>query len=237
MKDYYSSRYKKSFFRTYGFYFILAACIVALVAAAWLASSVSKRNDEMRSKRDASSYRTVSEFDYADSGDFGTDSEADRVDDASQDVISAAAQSEAEPSQASVASYFVYPVTGDVGLSYSTDKLQYSATYKDWRTHSAIDIKAQQGAPVNAAGDGVVKRVYSDKLWGGTVIIDHGNGVVATYCGVDNPTVTEGDKVASGNQIGSIGIIPCEIKEGTHLHFYITKDSKSVDPSAIISSN
>ena len=63
------------------------------------------------------------------------------------------------------------------------------------------------------------------------VEIDHGNGIVARYCGLKKGTVPDAsDAVEQGDVIGKIGSIPVETKDGVHLHLEVTKSGKSIDP-------
>lgn len=133
------------------------------------------------------------------------------------------------------APFWVMPLSGTVTKSFDADSLQYSETYKDWRLHAATDIKATAGAPVFAAGKGTVTEVFYDAEYGQCVRIDHGDGVVATYCGLNRePVVKVGDKVQGGDQIGALDTVPCESVEPAHLHLIFTVDSKPADPLKVM---
>ncbi len=129
-----------------------------------------------------------------------------------------------------VANHFVMPVGGTIKKEFSSDKLQFSETYGDWRLHSGIDIAAKTGTSVSTAGKGKVKKVYYDELLGDTVVIDHGNNILGFYCGLKNIVVTKGDVLEIGQKIGTVGDIPSEIAEEVHLHFAVKKDGKFVNP-------
>ena len=72
--------------------------------------------------------------------------------------------------------------------------------------------------------------VKEDGLWGTVITIDHANGLSTVYCGIADAAVHEGDEVASREQIGAVGQIPCELSLEDHLHFAVQKDGKWVDP-------
>lgn len=129
-----------------------------------------------------------------------------------------------------VASFFVMPVGGEVIKGFSDSKLQYSKTYLDWRIHKAVDIAASKGTKVYTSGNGKVLDVYEDSLLGNCVKIDHGNNIIAYYCGLNNATVKKGDVVEVGKTIGGIGEITDESADEYHLHFAVQKDDKWVDP-------
>ena len=79
---------------------------------------------------------------------------------------------------------------------------------------------------------GTVTRVYDDGLMGTTVVVDHGNGLVTTYCGLAAPAaVEEGQAVAQGGILGAVG--DTAIAEGgmpSHLHLEAVLDDQQVDP-------
>lgn len=132
------------------------------------------------------------------------------------------------------AGFFVLPVTGEIIKDFSDSKLQYSMTYNDWRMHTAVDIKAPQGTPINAAGDGTVIEIYDDREYGKTVVINHGNDITAIYSGLDEISVAVGDVVAVNMQIATLGKVPCESVETTHLHFAMKKGEKYIAPLEIM---
>lgn len=137
--------------------------------------------------------------------------------------------------KSTVASFFVMPVGGEITMPFSNTELQYSKTYCDWRMHFGVDITAKKGTEVHAAGNGAVSDVYEDELLGNVVVIDHGNGIVAYYCGIDVVTVKKGDAIDVGQLLGGIGDIPSESVEQNHLHFAVMKSGKWVDPIKTLS--
>lgn len=128
---------------------------------------------------------------------------------------------------------FVWPLSGTIEVAYSMDDLVYDKTMADWRTHNGIDIEAQIGTKVMAVLDGTVKSVYTDDMYGTTVVISHGGGLESVYSNLAGmPTVKEGDTVTSGMVIGSVGnTAAAETNEVSHLHFAMMLDGVSVDPT------
>ncbi|MBQ3010466.1 MAG: M23 family metallopeptidase [Oscillospiraceae bacterium] len=129
---------------------------------------------------------------------------------------------------------YVWPVIGEVELPYSMDRLVYNVTMGDWRTHDGIDIAAQAGEYVRSAAAGTVTDVYDDVLYGTTVVIDHGAGLVSYYANLQaEPVVRVGDRVLAGDTIGAVGETAlCETGEPPHLHFAMSLNDNSVDPGA-----
>ena len=126
----------------------------------------------------------------------------------------------------------VWPVEGEIQRDYCMDALQYDPTMSDWRTHDGVDLSAEIGTKVLAVQAGMVRRVYSDDLYGATVVIDHGNGLVISYANLEQiPTVYEGDTVSAGDVIGSVGdTAKCESLQEGHLHLSAELNGESVSP-------
>ena len=126
----------------------------------------------------------------------------------------------------------VWPVEGEIQRGYCMDALQYDPTMSDWRTHDGLDLAAEIGTKVLAVQNGTVLRVYSDDLYGTTVVIDHGNGLVISYANLEQiPTVYEGDTVSAGDVIGSVGdTAKCESLQEGHLHLSAELNGESVSP-------
>lgn len=147
-----------------------------------------------------------------------------------------APEAAAEPGQSEaaevLATAFDWPVKGDISMTYSVDALQYDRTMADWRTHGAIDIQADLGQKVLAAGDGTVERIFTDQMYGVTVILYHGAGLRSIYCNLaGQPAVQTGDVVTLGQVIGAVGsTADAENGDVNHLHFAMTMDESRVNP-------
>ena len=140
---------------------------------------------------------------------------------------------EEEPIQETAAEITeVWPVEGELQRDYSIDTLQYDQTMSDWRTHDGLDISAEIGTKVLSLRSGTVQRIYSDDLYGTSVVIDHGSGLVICYANLEQvPTVYEGDTVAAGDVIGSVGdTAKCESAQSGHLHLSAKLNGESVSP-------
>lgn len=126
---------------------------------------------------------------------------------------------------------YVLPMGNFITKDYSDGAVVYSNTMQDWRVHNGIDFGDNRGQSVLAAADGKVQSVTTDTLWGTVVTVDHGNGVVAKYCGLEKDSTPEvGAEVEKGVVLGKLGEIPVESKDGPHLHLEITVNGSRVDP-------
>lgn len=131
------------------------------------------------------------------------------------------------------------PLQGEIINGYSDGELVKSETLNLWQTHDGIDISAGVGSDVKAAAEGTVLNVWEDPLWGICISIDHGNGYVSNYFGVDkNVPVSIGQEVACGDIIAKTGnTAECECALLPHLHFEVKKDGEFIDPMDFTESN
>lgn len=131
---------------------------------------------------------------------------------------------------------FSVPVEGKIQNGYSMDKLVFSPTFNEWRTHSGVDISAPRGEVVRAVGSGVIHEIKNDPRYGFTIVIDHKNGYKSLYANLAaDSTITVGKEVKMGEAIGSVGATAIfESAEPTHLHFELYKEDKLVDPETYI---
>ena len=143
----------------------------------------------------------------------------------------------AEPESAAAASvtagYFIWPVNGAVEREYSGDKLTYDRTMADWRTHSGVDLAADQGSQVLAVNNGTVSAVYEDEMLGSVVEVDHGDGLVSVYANLQpGPAVQTGQRVSVGDVLGTVGATALgESAQESHLHFAMRYMDQTADPA------
>lgn len=168
-----------------------------------------------------------------------TDVPDTRIDDTSSPALpttDTVTQQETDPFAKPYEDYYSLPLGTDILKDYNPTTPSYNPTLGDWRTHGGIDFSAPDGSQVKSIAYGTVKAVYEDTLYGTVVEIDHGNGVVARYCGMNNSAleVIEGEEVQSGSLLGYLGMVPCESSELSHLHFEIYYNGENVDPLALM---
>lgn len=100
--------------------------------------------------------------------------------------------------------------------------------------HLAIDIQANEGEPVYAAGAGVVTMAQGGWNYGyGNVIqIDHGNGYVTVYAHLSVINVGLCTAVGQGAVIGAAGNTGNSF--GAHLHFEVRSGGANINPYSIV---
>jgi murein DD-endopeptidase MepM/ murein hydrolase activator NlpD len=167
----------------------------------------------------------------------GTDSSVALVYDGTADDPVASGTVKAGEEQKSEPETFIMPVFGEITFDYAMDRLVYSKTLDEWRTHRGIDISSSMGTPVKAVADGVVTQIKHDPRFGITIVIEHKSGLKTVYCNLANDSmVVPNQKVRQGEVISSIGDTALfEIAEPAHLHFEVWKDDVPFDPKDYLS--
>lgn len=129
----------------------------------------------------------------------------------------------------------LFPCGTNVLKDYSQTAV-YSETMGDWRAHTGVDYEAEKDTDVISAWDGIVKRVYKDKLWGYTVEIEHSGNLKSVYKNLQSKIkVKEGDRVKGGQAIAKVGdSASIESREKPHLHFELWQDGVVINPVSYV---
>lgn len=126
------------------------------------------------------------------------------------------------------------PVAGKLTKGHDAKLQVFSETMNDYRVHLGVDIATLEGAPVYAAADGTVKRIWKDALMGYCVAIEHSGESISVYKNLSDvlPSgIIEGAKVKAGQQIASVGeSAMVEIADEPHLHFEFSVGGILEDP-------
>jgi len=103
------------------------------------------------------------------------------------------------------------------------------------RNHHGLDIKAPTGTPIYAPADGVIRaatELYDGKPAYGTVVIIETEGWTKTmFAHLDAATVEEGQWVAKGTQIATVG--NTGKSTGPHVHIETHVNGKRIDPATV----
>ncbi len=243
-KNNFSKRKFSDFLMSKSFYVVLALCIVGAGATAWVAANRTLVGLQEQNAQMLDNTQTEEEIVWETPQTPVGDTLEDQPKPSSSSSQSSSSSSWDEPSSQPSASSeqavisptplkseSVLPVAGEVISVYSDKKLVRNETLGDWRTHDGVDFKAAENEDVVAIQTGTVLEVSNDPLWGWSVELDHGDGVISTICGLtENVSVTKGERVSAGQVVGRVGQIPCEIAMGSHIHLSVTKDGEYIDP-------
>ncbi|MGC8654052.1 MAG: murein hydrolase activator EnvC family protein [Candidatus Kryptoniota bacterium] len=91
-----------------------------------------------------------------------------------------------------------------------------------------IDISVPENSPVRCVANGEVARIFWLPTFGNLIIVNHQNGLRTVYAHLSDIFVKEGEKVQSGEEIGTCG----ESLGGSVLHFEVWVDKNKQDPEA-----
>ncbi len=111
-------------------------------------------------------------------------------------------------------------------------KFVVSAYFGDGRNHKAVDLSADRGTPIYAAGGGTVTYAGYDSDFGYNVIIKHSNGISTRYAHANSLSVSRGQVVSQGDMIGTVGSTGWST--GNHLHFEVIVNGVRVNPAPYI---
>ncbi|THA57202.1 M23 family metallopeptidase [Streptomyces sp. A1136] len=129
---------------------------------------------------------------------------------------------------------FVAPIDG----SYVST--QYKAGGSMWSSgsHTGIDFHAGEGTTVHAVGAGTIVEAGWGGAYGNNVVIRHNDGTYTQYGHLLSLSVSVGDQVTAGQQIGISG--STGNASGPHLHFEARTGATygtDIDPVAYLRSH
>ena len=114
-----------------------------------------------------------------------------------------------------------------------------------WRTlfgkrvyHKGIDLvgtdKTVRAVVGGVVGQSIIITDHKNRTseWGNYVRVDGEDGRIYYYCHLSKRLVSRGDKVSVGDAIGIEG--STGKSTGSHLHFEVRENGKSIDPTAIL---
>jgi len=104
----------------------------------------------------------------------------------------------------------------------------YNGQKVDEQTHTGVDIANLAASPVPAANPGRVVLAEFFGIYGNTVVIDHGIGLMTLYSHLSQIRVQAGDSVTRGQVIGNTGATG--MAGGDHLHYEVFVSGQSVSP-------
>lgn len=114
----------------------------------------------------------------------------------------------------------------------SSGRYKISSYYGDGRNHKGIDMSANRGTPIFAAGGGTVTYAGYDSDFGYNVIIKHNNGISTRYAHASALCVKKGQVVAQGDMVAAVGSTGWST--GNHLHFEVIVNGVRVNPAPYI---
>ncbi len=123
-----------------------------------------------------------------------------------------------------------WPVRGRITSPFGWRSSPFGGRRSEF--HDGLDLAAPWGAPVEAAGDGIVVFTGYRPGFGRTVVISHGYGYRSSYSRVSRCLVKTGERVKKGEVIARVG--SSGRSTGPHLHFMVEKNGALLDPQRVL---
>jgi len=132
--------------------------------------------------------------------------------------------------QSSFAQGFIAPSNGIITGVYGSQRF-YNGKPKS--PHYGLDYAGDTGDAVKAPADGTVILYVGDMFYsGGTMIIDHGQGITSSFLHLSKSYVKAGDKVKKGQVVAAIG--SSGRATGPHLDWRINWFQVRLDPALVL---
>ncbi len=138
-----------------------------------------------------------------------------------------AQQKKTQAAKEYVGGVFGWPLPGHSTIS-SSFGMRFHPTLKVYKLHTGVDISAPRGTKIVAANSGTVITSTMNGAYGNYVVIDHGGGRTTLYAHMSSRSVSVGQTVSKGQQIGLVG--STGYATGNHLHFEVRINGSLVNP-------
>ena len=124
---------------------------------------------------------------------------------------------------------FIWPTKGRLSGFYGSQRVLNG---EPKRPHFGVDVAAPEGTLVVAPAPGIVTLAHKDMYYsGGTMIIDHGQGLSSTFLHLSEVLVPAGTVVEQGDPVARVGATGRAT--GAHLDWRMNWLSKRVDPQPL----
>jgi murein DD-endopeptidase MepM/ murein hydrolase activator NlpD len=125
---------------------------------------------------------------------------------------------------------FNWPAQGRISGVYGSQRILNG---EPRRPHFGLDIAADSGSPVYAPAGGIVTMTHPDMYFsGGTIILDHGQGLSSSFLHLSKILVEAGATVNKGDLIAEVGATGRA--SGAHLDWRMNWLDHRVDPQLLL---
>jgi len=123
-----------------------------------------------------------------------------------------------------------WPLTGPISGVYGSQRILNG---QPRQPHYGIDIARPTGTPVRAPSDGVVTLAEPDLFFsGGTLIVDHGQGLSSSFLHLSEMLVSPGEAIRRGQVIARVGATGRVT--GAHLDWRVNWFDQRIDPTLLV---
>lgn len=147
------------------------------------------------------------------------------ADSSSPSGASGSSSSSCGNSSATIVGDFAFPLLVNKSMIKNKEIFANGTTQKYGHPYMAYDIVVDPGKQVVAAKDGVVTGATSTDRCGGRVVIvqDPTDKLYYTYMHMGSASVSKGDQIKAGQQVGVVGGQEVTCNTVPHLHFDVSK--------------
>lgn len=125
---------------------------------------------------------------------------------------------------------FIWPLIGPITGVYGSQRVFNG---KPKRPHYGLDVAQPIGTVVVAPAAGVVTLAHKDLYYsGGTLILDHGQGLSSTFLHLSKLLVKENDVIKQGDPIAEVGATGRVT--GAHLDWRMNWLDQRIDPQLLV---
>jgi len=125
---------------------------------------------------------------------------------------------------------FIWPAAGEITGEYGSQRILNGEPKSP---HYGLDIAGPVGSVVIAPADGVITLAVPDMYYsGGTLILDHGDGINSTFLHLSKLLVKSGQSVKQGQLIAKMG--STGRATGPHLDWRINWFDVRLDPALLM---
>lgn len=122
-----------------------------------------------------------------------------------------------------------YPVRGPITSRFGMRRHPVTGVYK---LHDGVDFGAACETAITLPAAGTVTSAGYHGGYGYRVVVDHGGGLVTAYAHLPRVTVRPGDRLAAGQQVGTVG--NTGLSTGCHLHWMAWRRGALMDPLTLV---
>ena len=125
---------------------------------------------------------------------------------------------------------FAWPASGRISGVYGSQRVLNG---EPRRPHYGLDIASPAGSPVYAPADGIITLTHPDMYFsGGTIIMDHGQGLSSSFLHLSKILIETGTPVKKGDLIAEVGATGRA--SGPHLDWRMNWLNRRVDPELLL---
>jgi murein DD-endopeptidase MepM/ murein hydrolase activator NlpD len=129
----------------------------------------------------------------------------------------------------------LWPVTGNILMNYSADRVIYYETLEQFKCNPAVIIEAEVGTEVLSSAKGIITDITQEDETGLTITASIGSGYSIVYGQLKDVKAEVGDSIDEGEVLGTVAD-PSKYYaiEGSNLYFQVLKEEDTMNPMLLL---